>query len=86
MKVQVAQWGNSLAVRLPKALVDELGVEAGSELEASLRGGVLRVRPIPSVTSFNLNDLLDRITPESVPAFESWPPVGYEVIEDDYSR
>ena len=26
--VQVSKWGNSLAVRLPKALVDELGLGA----------------------------------------------------------
>ena len=86
MKLQVARWGNSLGVRLPKALVDELRVEPGSELEASVRCGVLRVRPIPPATSFILDDLLDRMTPDSIPAFEHWPPVGREVIEDDYSR
>ena len=30
--MQVSKWGNSLAVRLPKALVDELGLKAGDEL------------------------------------------------------
>ena len=36
----VSKWGNSLAVRLPKALVDELGLAPGDELkvvEASKR-------------------------------------------------
>jgi antitoxin MazE len=28
----VSRWGNSLAVRLPKALVDALGLKAGDEL------------------------------------------------------
>jgi antitoxin MazE len=28
----VSKWGNSLAVRLPKALVDELGLKEGDEL------------------------------------------------------
>jgi antitoxin MazE len=28
----VSKWGNSLAVRLPKALVDELGLGPGDEL------------------------------------------------------
>lgn len=86
MKLQVAQWGNSVAVRLPKSLVEELHIEPGSELDASVRGGVLRIRPIPPVTSFRLDDLLDGLTIESIPAFEHWPPVGHEVIEDDYSR
>jgi antitoxin MazE len=31
--MQVSKWGNSLAVRLPKALVDELGLSAGDEVE-----------------------------------------------------
>jgi antitoxin MazE len=30
--VQVSRWGNSLAVRLPKALVDRLGLKEGDEL------------------------------------------------------
>jgi antitoxin MazE len=36
----VSRWGNSLAVRLPKALVEELGLAPGDELnvvEASKR-------------------------------------------------
>jgi antitoxin MazE len=31
--MQVAKWGNSLAVRLPKRLVDELGLKAGDEVD-----------------------------------------------------
>jgi antitoxin MazE len=30
--MQVSKWGNSLAVRLPKALVDHLGLKEGDEL------------------------------------------------------
>jgi antitoxin MazE len=32
LTMQVSKWGNSLAVRLPKALVDELGLKEGDEL------------------------------------------------------
>lgn len=31
--MQVSKWGNSLAVRLPKALVEELGLEPGDEID-----------------------------------------------------
>lgn len=31
--MQVAKWGNSLAVRLPVALVQELGIADGDEIE-----------------------------------------------------
>jgi len=30
--VQVSKWGDSLAVRLPKTLVDKMGLKAGDEL------------------------------------------------------
>ena len=31
--MRVSKWGNSLAVRLPKALVEELGLKPGDRLE-----------------------------------------------------
>ncbi|MCY4095497.1 MAG: AbrB/MazE/SpoVT family DNA-binding domain-containing protein [Gammaproteobacteria bacterium] len=31
--MKVAKWGNSLAVRLPKSLVDELGLKSGDRLD-----------------------------------------------------
>ena len=36
--MQVAKWGNSLAVRLPKKLVDELGLKEGDEVELTPQG------------------------------------------------
>jgi antitoxin MazE len=30
--MQISKWGESLAVRLPKALVDKMGLRAGDEL------------------------------------------------------
>lgn len=31
--MQVSRWGNSLAVRLPAAVVEELGLKEGDEIE-----------------------------------------------------
>ncbi|MCY3703024.1 MAG: AbrB/MazE/SpoVT family DNA-binding domain-containing protein [Rhodospirillales bacterium] len=31
--MQVSRWGNSLAVRLPKAVVEDLGLRLGDQLE-----------------------------------------------------
>ena len=31
--MRVSKWGHSLAVRLPKALVEDLGLKSGDELE-----------------------------------------------------
>jgi antitoxin component of MazEF toxin-antitoxin module len=86
MKSQIAQWGNSAALRLPKAVLEELRLAPGSEVEMWIEGRELRIRPIPAVTSFSLEDLLAQITPHNVPAMEEWPPVGAEVINDDFAK
>ena len=36
--MQVAKWGNSLAVRLPAAVVDALRLEEGDEIEIRVAG------------------------------------------------
>jgi len=42
--MQVSRWGNSLAVRLPKELVDELGLNEGDELNViAARKGTIEV-------------------------------------------
>ena len=42
--LQVSKWGNSLAVRLPKALVDELGLKEGDEIDVvAARKGPIEV-------------------------------------------
>jgi antitoxin MazE len=42
--MQVSKWGNSLAVRLPKALVDQLGLKEGDELNVvAAKDGTIEV-------------------------------------------
>jgi len=36
--MQVSKWGNSLAVRLPRAVVDALDLKEGDEIEISVAG------------------------------------------------
>jgi antitoxin MazE len=35
MKMQIGRWGNSLAVRLPKALVERFGLREGGEIDGA---------------------------------------------------
>lgn len=46
--MQVAKWGNSLAVRLPANLVRELGLKEGDRIELEKAGDHLAVRRRPS--------------------------------------
>jgi antitoxin MazE len=34
MKMQIGRWGNSLAVRLPKVLVERFGLKEGDEIDS----------------------------------------------------
>jgi antitoxin MazE len=48
MKVQVAKWGNSTAVRLPKTIVKQLGLAQGMMLDVSVDDGVVKLVPEPA--------------------------------------
>ncbi|HEX7953025.1 MAG TPA: AbrB/MazE/SpoVT family DNA-binding domain-containing protein [Burkholderiales bacterium] len=55
--MQVAKWGNSLAVRLPAAVVEVLGLKEGDDLEIDVVGSrALEVRKKPGS-----RDLLARL-------------------------
>lgn len=46
MNLQVAKWGNSLAVRIPADYVRQIGIKEGDQLEAHLSvDGALNLRP-----------------------------------------
>ena len=46
MDLQVAKWGNSLALRIPSEVVRRLGLRAGATVEAQLTvDGSLSIRP-----------------------------------------
>lgn len=45
--MQVAKWGNSLAVRLPADLVRELGLKEGDHISLVKDDSVMKVRRLP---------------------------------------
>jgi antitoxin MazE len=46
MELNVTSWGNSLGLRLPKAVAEMLGVAHGSKLEATFVDGKLVLSPL----------------------------------------
>lgn len=65
MNTTVQKWGNSLAVRIPKSLAAETGVEAGSEVELTVRDGQLVLTPTHQ-RKYRLRDLLRYVTPANL--------------------
>ena len=45
MPTTVQKWGNSLGIRIPKAIAEQVRLENGTEVEFDTSGGVLTVRP-----------------------------------------
>lgn len=87
MKVKIAKWGNSLAVRLPKKLAEEAGLRPDAEVDVSVQRGEVRMKRIRP--RYTLEDMIAAIKPgtEPPPSVEWGPDRGSEILpEDEYSR
>ena len=81
MQVLVSKWGNSLGLRLPKALTAEIGVREGQRVEVRAEGGRIVVEPLRE--KFTLAQLMENTTPEAMREAWDWgPDVGREIVDD----
>jgi antitoxin MazE len=79
METHVQKWGNSLAVRIPKPLADEVGLRENSPVELRLRDNTLVIVPVVKQT-FDLPQLLALVTVDNLHReIETGPAVGGEV-------
>jgi antitoxin MazE len=79
MKSRVQKWGNSLALRIPKAFAAEAGLKADAAVEISLVKGALVVQAIKP-QPLTLEQLLRGITDDNLPGeWNTGPAVGKEV-------
>ena len=72
--MQVARWGNSLAVRLPAAVVDALALKEGDEIEIH----VAEPRAFAVARKPGRDDLLKRLR-----AFRGKLPEGWKFDRDE---
>ncbi len=78
METRVQKWGNGLALRIPKSLANQLGLEFNSLVRTSLRGDALVIAPVPP-TRLKLDDLLDRVSAQNLHGeVDTGPAVGRE--------
>ena len=62
MKTTIRTWGNSLAVRIPKAYAMHLGIISGKEVELSMEHDALHITSIGQ----DLESLLEKVTAENL--------------------
>ncbi len=78
MRSQVQKWGNSLALRIPKAVASHLGLSSGSELELSIEGDRLVVKPVSSWRE-RLKTMMEQVEDDQLhPEIDFGGPVGNE--------
>jgi antitoxin MazE len=65
MRTQLQKWGNSLAVRIPKAFAEDLGLGQDSAVDLVLEDGCMVVRPAV-VPRYELGDLLSRVCEDNL--------------------
>jgi antitoxin MazE len=77
-RVQLVKWGNSQAVRIPKAVVEKARLQEGDELEIHVQEGRITIEPLsPKPT---LESLVTGITRKNRHPEQGWSqPVGKEV-------
>ncbi len=77
MTTRVATWGNSLAVRLPRAVAEKANVKDGDAVEVTIEKGAIVVRP--AKRRYTIEELTEGITPENRHGETDWgSPVGKE--------
>lgn len=79
MRAKVQRWGNSLAVRIPKPVAQEVGMTADLEVEMSIKSGTLVLAPTRRL--YTLEELVKGITAKNRhDEIDFGPPVGREIL------
>ncbi len=80
MNTKVQKWGNSLAFRIPSRTAKRLGLKAGSKVTTRDSFSGIYIEPVGTRRIETLDDMLDRITPETIHPETDWgKPVGKEI-------
>jgi antitoxin MazE len=80
MHAKISKWGNSLAIRIPKLYVRELGIREGAEVEMDMGDHELTIRP-KSNKKYNLERMLAELEDTQIPErILKNGPVGKEIL------
>lgn len=80
MLTKVRKWGNSRAVRIPRAIAEEAGLDFDCAVDIECVNGEIRIKRARKRKRYDLDELLASVPDDFEP--EEWdigPPVGNEV-------
>jgi antitoxin MazE len=79
MQTMIQQWGNSLALRIPKAFAQQARVKKGSAVTLSVEKGRMVMKPLRR-RKYTLEELVSKITPKNRHPETDWGrPMGKEI-------
>jgi antitoxin MazE len=79
-KAQLAKWGNSLAIRIPKTVAEQARLREDDAILVEVSEGQIRLCPAERIPT--LEELVAQITPENRHKETDWgPDVGWETVE-----
>jgi antitoxin MazE len=67
---KIVKWGNSMAVRLPQAVLRDAGLQEGDTLVFGAKNGAIVAKRVEKKPT--LKDLLAKISPENVHGEVDW--------------
>jgi antitoxin MazE len=70
MTTQVAKWGNSLALRLPRSVAAAADVRDGDAVDVTVEGGAIVIRA--AAPRYSLDELVGRITARNRHSATDW--------------
>lgn len=75
----VTKWGNSLAIRIPRALAEQVQVQEGTAVTFSISGESIVITP-KKRKKYTLDQLLEGMTPDKFHSeFDTGIAVGNEI-------
>lgn len=77
MSVKIQKWGNSLGVRIPKAVIEKVKLSENSEVEIESKNGTIVI--FPSKKEYSLDSLLEQITKNNLHSEDDFKTEGNEV-------
>ena len=85
MHMTIKKWGNSLATRIPRAVVESIDLHLNQDVDIEAINGRIIITPIKKKKEYKLEELLSQCKPESMKLTQEdqeWlnaEPVGKEV-------
>jgi len=61
MEIQVKKWGNSLGLRIPQAIANQINIQEGSKINLVLKNNKIEITPAKS-DDYHLEDFVSQIS------------------------